>query len=59
MILESVEQSTIKETELVRARRLHMLRQIDEQLATARLLFPKAESFDGQQTPASHDATPE
>jgi hypothetical protein len=45
MILESVETDKIKETALVLARRLHMLKQIEEQLALARKIFPDAESF--------------
>lgn len=45
MILESIDADGIKETPLVRARRLHMLKMIDAQLASAREIFPNAESF--------------
>jgi hypothetical protein len=45
MILESVDADGIKETALVRAPRLHMLKMIDAQLASAQEIFPNARSF--------------
>lgn len=57
MILESVETDKIKETALVRARRLHMLKQIDEQLASAREIFPDAESFHPGVPPSDANGT--
>jgi len=58
LILESIDADEIKETALVRARRLHMLRIIDEQLASAREIFPNAESFHPDTPPTDAGGSP-
>jgi len=45
MILSSAEHDPTREAALVMAQRAVMLRQLDEELAAARLAFPTAESF--------------
>jgi hypothetical protein len=45
MILSTAEPDVAREAALVTAQRATMLRVLDEQLASARQLFPNAESF--------------
>jgi hypothetical protein len=57
MILSSAEPDPTREAALVTAQRRVMLRQLDEELAAARLVFPNAEGFQQGVAPSHEGAS--